>query len=182
MYFLTGIHPKINIPSLNLLVQWKRTDSTKSIPVSSVTSIFTSWFNTCCLYLETNICFSILSSTWEYQGPDSFLMTSSFQRHSDQVKSSRKKVQWDFCNLPNVNEERDSKTSLIFFLWCSTHRCPFFLYWSHFVTFTTFLCAACSQQPKKTYNLVNYVQKKMELLFITLRYDLLPTYLKQFPS
>lgn len=47
VYFLTGIHPKINIPSLNLLVQWKRTDSTRSIPVSSVISIFTSWFNTC---------------------------------------------------------------------------------------------------------------------------------------
>lgn len=133
----------------------ENTDSTRSIPVSSVSSIFTSWFNTCYLHLETKICISTLSSTWEYQGSDSFLMTSFFQRHSDQVKSSRKKVQWDFCNLPNVKEEGDSKTSQIFFLQCSTHRCPLFLYWSHLVTLTIFLCAACSQQPKKTYSLVN---------------------------
>lgn len=111
-------------------------------------------------------------------------MTSFLQRHSAQLNSSRKKVLQDFCNLPNVKEEGDSKTSLIVFLQCSTHRCPLFLYCSHFVTFPAFLCAACShaqediQSSKPRY----IVQKKMEQPFISLRYDLLPTYLKQFPS
>lgn len=183
VYFLTGIHPKINIPSLNLLVQWKRTDSTKSIPVSSVTSIFTSWFNTCYLYLETKISISILSSTWEYEGPDSFLMTSSFQRHSGkklQKKSTVRFLQLAQCQRGRWQQDKSDILSPVFSSQMSTLSVLIPLCNIHYFFVCSMFSAAQEdiQSSKPRYR----VQKKMELLFVTLRYDLLPTYLKQFPS